>query len=140
MGMNLNNIKIKNCGTGIKAEGKADISLTGGEFENNGKDIDLYVDETSKIDITDFVSTGNGDTQSISYVTYSSGISEAKNFVESKTDHFTQEEIQQIKELLDKAEKEPSKLKQITSQILSIGTGVGSALLVEYLKMKFKLG
>lgn len=139
MSLKLTNVHIENCGTGVKADGKVDIEMDDMTFVNNGKDVDLYVEHGSNISINTLTSTGCK-TESITYREYSNKITDIKQFVETKTEFFTQEEISEIRNLLDKmnnSKDNVSKIQKILKEIYGIGKATSASLLAYYIKMQF---
>lgn len=138
MGIKMTNVHIENCGTGIKANGKINMEMNGMSFKNNGKDLDLYVEEGSEITIDQLISTGCH-TESITYEEYSSKITQIKNLIDTKIDDFTFGEREKIKTLLDEMENskdQPAKIKKILEEVSQVGKSTATGLLLEYIKLQ----
>ncbi|TYS87507.1 hypothetical protein [Rossellomorea aquimaris] len=139
MTIKITNCTIINSGTGVHLEGdNVDVEIKGIRTINNKKDIYANVGKRSTVIIEDLSSDGCK-TESITIKEYNHTIEELKEFVSSKENYFSSEEIKEINQKLDELKEvknEPAKVKKIINEIYGVGKDISSKLLFEYIKIK----
>ncbi|CUP06049.1 Uncharacterised protein [Clostridium baratii] len=139
MGVKMKNVKIKNCGTGIKAEGDVDIEMDEMYFEGNGADIRLNVTRDSNISINDFNSI-DCKGESILINEYSTIINEViKEVEDTKLNDVNRKKlIDKLKELKNNLNNS-NKTQKIFLEIYNISKSIGMPLFIQYLKKRLGL-
>lgn len=119
MGIDMENVHIKNGGTGVKAEGKVDISMKNMIFENNEKDIDLEVTKDSKIKIQNIIARGTKE-KSISVKEYHNSLNQIKELISERANLSSNDKDFIIKKIEEIGKsKDPGLIKKTIEKIKS---------------------
>lgn len=131
----MNNVTIKNCGTGIKSEAPIDMEATNMNFIYNDKDMDLMIDDKHDV-IFESISSVGCKTESITLRDYSRLMDDVKELIKNKKLELTKKETEEMEYILNELKKEKgnkTKTKKLLQELYDVSKTTTTSIIIHYI-------